>query len=88
MATVTVVADTPNPQTLDAGWYAVELETPLNKDERVRIGSASGRGFYTFDAETSVDDMRVRLYLTGDGDTVFTPRNTSADVLIIVNLIE
>jgi len=88
MATVTITADTPNAQTLAAGWYAVELETPLLKDERVRIGSASGRGFYTFDNDTSVDDTRVRLYLTGDGDTIFSPRNTTADVLIQVNAIE
>ena len=86
--TVTIQPDTPNAQTLAAGWYAVELETPLLKDERIRIGSASGRGFYSFDNDTSVDDTRVRLFITGDGDTVFTPQNTSSDVLIQVNAIE
>ena len=45
MATVTIVADTPNAQTLSKGWYAVELETPLVKDERIRIASTTGRGF-------------------------------------------
>ena len=88
MATVTIVADTPNAQTLAAGWYAVELETPLVKDERIRINSSTGRGFYTFTNLTSVDENRIRLYVTGDGDTVFEPNNTTADVLVQVNLIE